>query len=124
MEHGDRYGQRTSPTPTETYTERPAVALKEISLRLTWRKAGTAHRIDDALLVTRDEPYVTLMANPAAGDGKIHALHKTWGYVDIGTRHNPPSGRAAQAPFDGGLPSHRLRRKRKGRSPPRCQPSG
>ncbi|GGT47252.1 hypothetical protein GCM10014713_46680 [Streptomyces purpureus] len=84
IEHGDRYWQRTSPTPAEKYTERPAVALKEIGVRPAWRKTGTAQRIHDALLAARDEPYVTLMVNSAAGDGKVHALYKSWGYKDIG----------------------------------------
>ncbi|WP_200812418.1 GNAT family N-acetyltransferase [Streptomyces sp. 3213.3] len=84
IEHGDRYWQRTSPTPAEKYTERPVVALKEIGVRPAWRKTGTARRIHDALLATRDEPSVTLMVNPAAGDGKVHALYKSWGYEDVG----------------------------------------
>lgn len=89
IEHGDRYWQCTSPTPAEKYTERPAVALKEIGVRPTWRKTGTARRVHDALLATREEPYVTLMVNPAAGDGKVHALYESWGYEDIG--HSQPS---------------------------------
>lgn len=84
IEHGDRYWQRTSPAPADTYTERPAVALKEIGVRPAWRKTGTARRIHDALLATRDEPFMTLMVNPAAGDGKVHALYESWGYEDIG----------------------------------------
>lgn len=60
------------------------MALKEIGVRQTWRKTGTARRIHDALLATRDEPYVTLMVNPAAGDGKVHALYRSWGYEGIG----------------------------------------
>ncbi|MFB7337572.1 GNAT family N-acetyltransferase [Streptomyces adustus] len=84
IEHGDRYWQRTSPTPAQRYTERPAVALKEIGVSPAWRKTGTARRIHDALLAVRDEPYVTLMVNPAAGDGKVHDLYRSWGYRDIG----------------------------------------
>jgi hypothetical protein len=49
------------------------VALKEIGFRPTWRKTGTARRIHDTLLATRDVPFVTLMVNPAAGDGRVHA---------------------------------------------------
>lgn len=56
IERRDRYWQRTSPTPAERYTERPAVALKEIGGRSAWRKTGTARRIHDTLLATRDEP--------------------------------------------------------------------
>ncbi|MFJ2277418.1 GNAT family N-acetyltransferase [Streptomyces sp. NPDC087866] len=84
IEHGDRYWQRTSPAPAKLYTERPATALKEIGVSPAWRKTGTARRIHDALLTTRDEPYVTLMVNGAAGDGRVHALYRSWGYEDIG----------------------------------------
>ena len=84
IEHGDRYWQRISPAPTEKYTTRSAVALKEGGVRPAWRKTGTARRIHDALLATRDEPFVTLMVNPAAGDGKVHALYRSWGYEDLG----------------------------------------
>ncbi|UGQ08958.1 GNAT family N-acetyltransferase [Yinghuangia sp. ASG 101] len=92
IEQGNRYWQRTSPPPTEEYIERPAVALKEIGVRSAWRKTGTARRIHDALLAARDEPFVTLMVNAAAGDGKVHALYKSWGYQDIGqSRPSPDS---------------------------------
>lgn len=90
IERGDRYWQRTSPPPAEIYTERPAVALKEGGVRPTWRKTGTARRIHDAILATRDEPFVTLMVNPAAEDGKVHALYKSWGYEDIGQSQPTP----------------------------------
>lgn len=89
IEHSDRYWQRTTPPPAKEYTERPAVALKEIGVRTTWRGTGTARRIHDTLLATRQEPYATLMVNPAAGDGKVHALYRSWGYEDIG--HSQPS---------------------------------
>ncbi|WP_326797149.1 GNAT family N-acetyltransferase [Streptomyces sp. NBC_01808] len=84
IERGDRYWQRTDPEPADAYTARPATALKEIGVRTSWRGTGTARRIHDALLATRSEPYVTLMVNPAAGDGKVHALYESWGYKDIG----------------------------------------
>jgi hypothetical protein len=67
------------------------VALKEIGVRPAWRKTGTARRIHDALLATRDEPYVTLMVNPAAGDGKVHALYSSWGYEGIGQSQPSPT---------------------------------
>ncbi|MGO4747752.1 GNAT family N-acetyltransferase [Streptomyces sp. 2MCAF27] len=91
IEHGNRYWQRTTPAPTDKYTELPAVALKEIGVRAAWRKTGTARRIHDALLATRVEPYVTLMVNPAAGDGKVHALYQSWGYEDIGQSQPSPA---------------------------------
>jgi GNAT superfamily N-acetyltransferase len=91
IEHGDRYWERTNPVPADEYTRRPAVALKEIGVRSAWRKTGTARRIHDALLATRTEPFVTLMVNPAAGDGKVHALYHSWGYNDIGQSQPSPS---------------------------------
>ncbi len=91
IEHGDRYWQRTTPAPADEYTERPAVALKEGGVRIPWRGTGTARRIHDALLATRDEPYATLMVNPAAGDGKVHALYRSWGYEDIGQSQPSPA---------------------------------
>ncbi|MFJ4772362.1 GNAT family N-acetyltransferase [Streptomyces uncialis] len=90
IERGDRYWQRTTPEPAEKYTERAALALKEIGVRPAWRKTGTARRIHDAFLGgTRSEALVTLMVNPTAGDGKVHALYRSWGYEDIG--HSQPS---------------------------------
>lgn len=91
IEHGDRYWQRTTPTPADEYTGRPAVALKEMGVCPAWRGTGTARRIHDALLATRDEPYVTLMVNPAAVDGKVHALYTSWGYEDIGQSQPSPA---------------------------------
>ncbi|MDQ1018514.1 GNAT family N-acetyltransferase [Streptomyces afghaniensis] len=91
IEHGDRYWQRTTPAPPDECTKRPAVALKEIGVRPAWRGTGTARRIHDALLAARAEPYVTLMVNPAAGDGKVHALYREWGYEDIGQSQPSPA---------------------------------
>lgn len=91
IEHGDRYWQRTTPPPADQYTQQPAVALKEIGVSPAWRGTGTALRIHDALLLTREEPYVTLMVNKAAGDGKVHALYRSWGYEDIGQSQPSPA---------------------------------
>ncbi|KOV86840.1 acetyltransferase [Streptomyces sp. NRRL WC-3618] len=91
IEHGDRYWQRTSPAPAHEYTERLAVALKEIGVRTQWRGTGTARLLHDAFLAARDEPYVTLMVNPAAGEGKVHALYRSWGYEDIGQSQPSPA---------------------------------
>ncbi|MEU6813032.1 GNAT family N-acetyltransferase [Streptomyces sp. NPDC046831] len=91
IERGDRYWQRTTPEPAQEYTSRPAVALKEIGVRPAWRKTGTAPRMHDTFLAGRDEPYVTLMVNPAAGDGKVHALYQSWGYHDIGQSQPSPA---------------------------------
>ncbi|MFI1767256.1 GNAT family N-acetyltransferase [Streptomyces sp. NPDC020800] len=91
IEHGDRYWQRTVPEPAEEYTSHPAVALKEIGVREAWRKTGTARRMHDAFLATREEPHVTLMVNPAAGDGRVHRLCQSWGYQDIGQSQPSPA---------------------------------
>ncbi|MEV5010022.1 GNAT family N-acetyltransferase [Streptomyces sp. NPDC055692] len=91
IEHGDRYWQRTAPEPAQEYTSRPAMALKEIGVREAWRKTGTARRMHDAFLAAREEPYVTLMVNPAAGDGKVHVLYRSWGYEDIGQSWPSPA---------------------------------
>ncbi|MFF3313146.1 GNAT family N-acetyltransferase [Streptomyces sp. NPDC002952] len=91
IEHGDRYWQRMAPQPADTYTRRPAVALKEIGVRDAWRGTGTAKRMHDAFLAARDEPYVTLMVNAAAGDGKVHRLYKSWGYEDLGQSQPSPA---------------------------------
>ncbi|MEU0384264.1 GNAT family N-acetyltransferase [Streptomyces chartreusis] len=91
IDHGDRYWQRVCPPPKKQYTECPALALKEGGVRPAWRGTGTARRIHDALLATREEPYVTLMVNPAAGDGKVHALYRSWGYEDIGQSQPSPA---------------------------------
>ncbi|MFI8944145.1 GNAT family N-acetyltransferase [Streptomyces syringium] len=84
IEDGDRYWQRTNPAPDEKYTRDPAFALKEIGVRPAWRGTGTAWRIHDTLLAGRDEQYVTLMVNEAAGDGKVRDLYRSWGYEGIG----------------------------------------
>ncbi|WP_406395544.1 GNAT family N-acetyltransferase [Streptomyces sp. NBC_00887] len=89
IKDGDRYWQRTSPAPIETYTAHAVLALKEIGVSPAWRGTGVARHIHNALLAGRKEPYVTLMVNQAAGDGKVHALYRSWGYEDIG--HSQPS---------------------------------
>ncbi|MFG2722810.1 GNAT family N-acetyltransferase [Streptomyces sp. NPDC048416] len=91
IEHGDRYWQRTQPEPDEAYTGQPAAALKEIGVRPPWRGTGTARRIHDGLLRARDEQFVTLMVNGAAGDGKVHQLYRSWGYEDIGQSQPSPT---------------------------------
>ncbi|MEU7644836.1 GNAT family N-acetyltransferase [Streptomyces huasconensis] len=89
IEDGDRYWQRTSPAPSHDLTSHPALAVKEIGVRPAWRGTGTARQIHDTLLDGRDEQYATLMVNEAAGEGKVHALYRSWGYEDIG--HSQPS---------------------------------
>jgi GNAT superfamily N-acetyltransferase len=90
VEHGDRWWKRiTSPLPGGV-TRIPTLALKEIMVRVPWRKTGASRRIHDALLDQRSEAQVTLMVNPLAGDGKVHGLYETWGYKDIGTSQPSP----------------------------------
>lgn len=91
IERGDRYWQRTTPDPGDEYTAQPTLALKEIGVRPAWRGTGTARRIHDELLAASDERYVTLMVNSSAGDGKVHTLYRSWGYVDIGTSQPSPA---------------------------------
>ncbi|MBA0049762.1 GNAT family N-acetyltransferase [Streptomyces sp. AJS327] len=91
IEDGDRYWQRTTPPPPEKYTDRAALALKEIGVSPGWRGTGIARRTHDTLLADRNEPYVTLMVNEAAGDGKVHALYRSWGYEDIGLSQPSPA---------------------------------
>ncbi|HEY9327168.1 MAG TPA: GNAT family N-acetyltransferase [Streptomyces sp.] len=91
IEDGDRYWQRTSPAPSKKYTTQPALALKEIGVSPHWRGTGVARRIHDTLLAARDERYVTLMVNEAAGEGKVHALYQTWGYEGIGYSQPSPA---------------------------------
>ncbi|MFG2861130.1 GNAT family N-acetyltransferase [Streptomyces sioyaensis] len=87
----DRWWKRVTPAPSAEYTDRHAVALKEIGVRIPWRGTGIARRIHDALLVDRNEPYVSLMVNPLAGNGKVHRLYESWGYADIGQSQPSPA---------------------------------
>ncbi|CAM2803997.1 hypothetical protein HMPREF1486_02563 [Streptomyces sp. HPH0547] len=50
IEHGDRYWRRiTTPLP-ETLTRTPTLVLKEIMVRVPWRKTGASRSIHDTLL--------------------------------------------------------------------------
>jgi hypothetical protein len=90
IEYGDRFWKRvTSPLP-DTLTRTPTLALKEIMVRVPWRKTGASLAIHDSLLSQRPETQVTLMVNPLAGDGKVHRLYETWGYHDIGRSQPSP----------------------------------
>lgn len=84
IEDGDRYWQRITTPLNPSVTAPPTLAIKELMVRIPWRKTGASRRIHDALLSGRDEPQVTLMVNPQAGNGKVHHLYETWGYKDIG----------------------------------------
>ncbi|MDT9683254.1 GNAT family N-acetyltransferase [Streptomyces sp. TRM76323] len=91
---GDRWWQRVFPPPSKGYTERPALALKEIGVRVPWRGTGAALRLHDTLLFGRTETHVTLMVNPEAGGGKVHRLYERWGYRSIGNSQPSPQSPA------------------------------
>ncbi|MFG3053434.1 GNAT family N-acetyltransferase [Kitasatospora sp. NPDC048239] len=87
---GDRWWSRMDKPVPEELAARPTLALKEIGVRTPWRGTGTARRIHDELLAGRGEEQVTLMVNPAAGDGKVLALYEAWGYEAVNeVRPNP-----------------------------------
>ncbi|WP_274559269.1 GNAT family N-acetyltransferase [Streptomyces spiramyceticus] len=65
-------------------------ALNEIVVRKTWRGTGAAHRIHEELLSGRPEERITLLVNPAAGDGKVQAVYERWGYEKIGEQQPFP----------------------------------
>lgn len=63
IEGGDRWWTRMAkPLPAEI-TATPALALKEIGVRIPWRGTGLARRIHDCLVAGRTEKHVTLMVN-------------------------------------------------------------
>ncbi|UVN55093.1 GNAT family N-acetyltransferase [Streptomyces albus] len=105
IEHGDRYWRRiTTPLP-ETLTRTPTLALKEIMVRVPWRKTGASRSIHDTLLTGRPEEQVTLMVNPSAGDGKVHRLYEGWGYRDLGDSRPSPDSPLLRAMIRPRLPS-------------------
>jgi hypothetical protein len=70
------------------FTDVPTLAVKEIGVRIAWRKTGTARRIHDEVLANRTEQRATLLVNPKAGDGKVQALYASWGY-EVYNRQQP-----------------------------------
>ncbi|MFD5079613.1 GNAT family N-acetyltransferase [Streptomyces sp. NPDC058371] len=93
IEADNRWWKRITPAPSSAYTQHPAVALKELGVCVPWRKTGTSKRMHDALLAENvTARYVSLMVNPAAGDGKVQRLYESWGYQSIGiSRPSPES---------------------------------
>ncbi|MFD3450692.1 GNAT family N-acetyltransferase [Streptomyces sp. NPDC058691] len=86
VEHADPWWTRVDPAPAEEYTAATALAVKELGVRMAWRKTGTARRAHDALLEAHPATaYASLMVNPAAGEGKVLRLYESWGYRNIGT---------------------------------------
>ncbi|MGW5346474.1 hypothetical protein [Streptomyces sp. NPDC004050] len=45
----------------------------------------------DVLLAGRAEVHATLMANPAAGAGKVMRLYEGWGYHEMGVVQPSPA---------------------------------
>ncbi|MEU8943467.1 GNAT family N-acetyltransferase [Streptomyces goshikiensis] len=66
------------------------VALNEIVVRKPWRGSGVAWQLHEAWLAQRQEERVTLLVNPAAGDGAVQAVYEAWGYTTIGTQQPFP----------------------------------
>ncbi|MFE1556118.1 GNAT family N-acetyltransferase [Streptomyces sp. NPDC058734] len=87
---GDRWWKRLNIPAPRTFTNRDALAVKEIGLIPAWRGIGLSRQIHDALLAGRAEPHTTLMVNPAAGDGKVMRLYQGWGYKEIGVVQPSP----------------------------------
>ncbi|MFG2848672.1 GNAT family N-acetyltransferase [Kitasatospora sp. NPDC048296] len=84
IESGDRWWTRMSRPMRSALTADPVFALKELGVRAPWRGTGAARRIHEELVGNRtEEQRVTLMVNPAAGDGKVLALYESWGYEAV-----------------------------------------
>ncbi|GAA2976122.1 GNAT family N-acetyltransferase [Streptomyces fulvorobeus] len=90
IEHDDRWWKRINHPLSEAITQPSTLAIKELMVRVPWRKTGASRRIHDSLLAHRAEEQVTLMVNPLAGDGKVHGLYESWGYKDIGQSQPSP----------------------------------
>lgn len=73
---------------TETGTR--TLAFNEILVRRQWRGTGSARRIHDELLSGRAEERVTLLVDPAAGNGKVKANYESWGYEHVGDQQPFP----------------------------------
>ncbi|MBD0743140.1 GNAT family N-acetyltransferase [Streptomyces sp. CBMA152] len=59
--------------------QRTAV-LSEIAVRKPWRGTGVASQLHEIWLSLRQEERVTLLVDPAVGDGALQAACETWGY--------------------------------------------
>lgn len=66
------------------------VALNEIVVRKPWRGRGVAWQLHEAWLSQRTEQRVTLLVNPAAGDGAVQAVYEAWGYRKVGDQQPFP----------------------------------
>ncbi|MEU3045837.1 GNAT family N-acetyltransferase [Streptomyces sp. NPDC006984] len=88
---GDRWWKRMSTPPPGKYMSKGAIAVKEIGVVPGWRGIGVSRQMHDELMRHRQEPYTTLMVNPAAGDGKVMRLYEGWGYEEIGVVQPSPA---------------------------------
>ncbi|MEU9113254.1 GNAT family N-acetyltransferase [Streptomyces sp. NPDC048483] len=82
----------TSPLPEEMTTEdgTRTVALNEIVVRKPWRGRSIAWQLHEAWLTHRSEERVTLLVNPANGDGAVQAVYEAWGYREVGQQRPFP----------------------------------
>ncbi|PGH46941.1 GNAT family N-acetyltransferase [Streptomyces sp. Ru87] len=81
-----------TPLPEEMTKEdgKRTVALNEIVVRRPWRGRGVAWQLHETWLAQRQEERVTLLVNPAAGDGAVQAVYEAWGYRKIGDQQPFP----------------------------------
>ncbi|PIB03457.1 MULTISPECIES: GNAT family N-acetyltransferase [Streptomyces] len=82
----------TTPLPDGYTTEdgKRTVALNEIVVRKPWRGRGVAWQIHEEWLARRTEQRVTLLVNPAAGNGSVQAVYEAWGYRTVGQQQPFP----------------------------------
>lgn len=80
------------PLPAETTHEdgHRTVSLNEIVVRKSWRGRSVAWQLHEAWLHGRTEERVTLLVNPAAGNGAVQARYEAWGYRSIGLQQPFP----------------------------------
>ncbi|MFI0220472.1 N-acetyltransferase [Streptomyces lydicus] len=81
-----------SPLPEEMTAENGTrtVALNEIVVRKPWRGRSVAWQLHEAWLTHRPEDRVTLLVNPANGDGAVQAVYEAWGYREVGQQQPFP----------------------------------
>ncbi|MFZ3493093.1 GNAT family N-acetyltransferase [Streptomyces sp. 5.8] len=90
VEPGNRWWTRMNTPAPVAFARASSLAIKEIGVVKPWRGQGLAQAMHDELLRGRDEEYVSLLVNPAAGDGKVKRLYEGWGYSQIGSQQPSP----------------------------------
>lgn len=82
----------TTPVPPGSTDETGSrtAALNEIVVRKQWRGRGVARQIHQAWLDRRTEERVTLLVDPAAGEGAVQAVYEAWGYTKFGEQQPFP----------------------------------